>query len=132
LRDGLAELLPVKDYRAWLASLPQATQDELRRAWGEPEKSPWVLRQNGQAYFVIPRLQLGKVTLLPQPGAAARPRQHRRAKEKEIYHSTTDLPPHHYLATYLWARSRTTRAGALRHARHAGMAAGQGARPVGA
>ena len=108
LRDGLAELLPVKDYRAWLASLPQATQDELRRAWGEPEKSPWVLRQNGQAYFIIPRLQLGNVTLLPQPGrsGAAPGSTDARAKEKEIYHSTTDLPPHHYLATYLWTRQK--------------------------
>ena len=108
LRDGLAELLPVKDYRAWLASLPQATQDELRRAWGDPEKSPWVLRQNGQAYFIIPRLQLGKVTLLPQPGrsGAAPGSTDARAKEKEIYHSTVDLPPHHYLATYLWTRQK--------------------------
>ncbi len=98
----------MKDYRAWLASLPQATQDALRKSWGEPEKSPWVLQQNGQAYFVIPRLQLGQVTVLPQPGRSgmAPGSQDARAKEKEIYHSTTDLPPHHYLATYLWTRQQ--------------------------
>ncbi|WP_313082913.1 cobaltochelatase subunit CobN [Pulveribacter sp.] len=106
LRDGLAALLPVADYRAWIASLPQPTQDALRTAWGEPEQSPWVIRQNGQAYFVIPRLQLGQVTLLPQPGRSgmAPGSSDARAREKEIYHSTTELPPHHYLATYLWTR----------------------------
>ncbi len=106
LQDGLAALLPVKDYRAWLSSLPQPTQDALRGAWGAPEKSHWVMRQGGQDFFVIPRLQLGRITLLPQPGRSgmAPGSQDARAKEKEIYHSTTDLPPHHYLATYLWTR----------------------------
>ena len=106
LRDGLAALLPVKDYRAWLAGLPRPTQEALASAWGAPEKSPWVLRQNGVDYFVIPRLELGHITLLPQPGRSgmAPGSKDARAKEKEIYHSTTDLPPHHYLATYLWTR----------------------------
>jgi len=106
LHSGLAALLPVKDYRAWLAGLPQPTQNALRGAWGDPEKSPWVLRRDGQAYFVIPRLQLGHVTLLPQPGRSglAPGSRDARAKEKEIYHSTTALPPHHYLAAYLWTR----------------------------
>ncbi|WP_259456267.1 cobaltochelatase subunit CobN [Alicycliphilus denitrificans] len=106
LQDGLAALLPVKDYRAWLSGLPQPTQDALRSAWGAPEKSHWVIRRGGQDFFVIPRLQLGRITLLPQPGRSgmAPGSQDARAKEKEIYHSTTDLPPHHYLATYLWTR----------------------------
>ncbi|MBS0390736.1 MAG: cobaltochelatase subunit CobN [Proteobacteria bacterium] len=106
LQDGLAALLPVKDYRAWLAGLPQPTQEAIRKAWGEPEKSPWVLQRGGQAQFVIPRLQLGQVTLLPQPGRSgmAPGSTDARAKEREIYHSTTDLPPHHYLAAYLWTR----------------------------
>ncbi|MBS0507357.1 MAG: cobaltochelatase subunit CobN [Proteobacteria bacterium] len=106
VRDGLAELLPVKDYQAWLKTLPQATQGAIHKAWGAPENSPWVLRQNGQAYFVIPRLQLGQVTLLPQPGRSgvAPGSSDAGTREKEIYHSTTALPPHHYLATYLWTR----------------------------
>ncbi|WP_404302496.1 cobaltochelatase subunit CobN [Alicycliphilus denitrificans] len=106
LQDGLAALLPVQDYRAWLSGLPQPTQDALRSAWGAPEKSHWVIRRGGQDFFVIPRLQLGRVTLLPQPGRSgmAPGSQDARAKEKEIYHSTTNLPPHHYLATYLWTR----------------------------
>ena len=101
LRDGLAERLPVQEYRRWLATLPAATQAALRERWGEPEASAMVLREGGNAFFVIPRLQLGKVTVLPQP-----PRGEKWAdKEKSLYHSTSAWPSHHYLAVYLWARS---------------------------
>jgi len=100
LRDGLAERLPVREYRAWLATLPAATQAALQDKWGQPEDSSMVLREGGQAYFVIPRLLLGKVALLPQP-----PRGEKWAdKEKSLYHSTSAWPSHHYLAVYLWAR----------------------------
>ena len=102
LQDGLAARLPVARYRAWLNQLPAETQAALRAAGGEPEQSPMVLRQGGEAFFVIPRLQLGHVTLLPQPGRG----QPGQDKEKAIYHSTTALPPHHYLATYLWLRAQ--------------------------
>ncbi len=108
LQDGLAARLPVKDYRAWLAGLPPATQQAIASAWGAPEKSPWVLRQNGEDFFVIPRLQLGHITLLPQPGRSGAPpgSQDAQAKDKALYHSTTALPPHHYLASYLWMRQQ--------------------------
>ncbi len=61
-----------------------------------------VVRRGGQDFFVIPRLQLGKVLILPQP-----PRSDGQvSKEKAIYHSTTALPSHYYFATYLWTRQR--------------------------
>ncbi len=100
LRDNLAERLPVKEYRTWLATLPAATQIALKDSWGAPEDSSMVLREDGQAFFVIPRLLLGKLALLPQP-----PRGEKWAdKEKSLYHSTSAWPSHHYLAVYLWAR----------------------------
>jgi cobaltochelatase CobN len=55
-------------------------------------------------FFVVPRLQLGNVA---HPAAAAA----RRAwddKEKALYHSTSALPSHYYLAAYLWAREQQT------------------------
>ncbi len=108
LKAGLAELLPLRDYRAWLASLPAPTQAALRSAWGEPEQSKMLVRRGGQDFFVIPRLQLGKVSILPQP-----PRSDGQVdKEKAIYHSTTAWPSHYYLAVYLWTRQH---ADALMH-----------------
>ncbi|WP_245606824.1 cobaltochelatase subunit CobN [Simplicispira psychrophila] len=102
LRDGLAAALPVAQYRQWLATLPAATQASLRARWGEPEASSMVLRRGGEAVFVVPRLMLGKVAILPQP-----PRGEQwDDKEKALYHSPSALPSHYYLAAYLWAREQ--------------------------
>ena len=102
LQANLAELLPLADYRAWLTQLPEATQAALHQAWGDPAQSRMVVQRGGKEFFVIPRLQLGKVLILPQP-----PRSDGQvSKEKAIYHSTTALPSHYYFATYLWTRQR--------------------------
>lgn len=102
LRDGLAELFPVAEYKAWLARQPQAVQREMAQRWGEPEKSSMVLRRNGEAFFVVPRAKFGKVVILPQP-----PRGEKwENQEKALYHSTRAGPSHFYLAAYLWARAQ--------------------------
>ncbi len=98
LRDGLAARLPLPDYRAWLDSLPAAQRSALIKRWGEPERSTMLLRQGGQAFFVVPRWQLGHIVLLPQPSRGERGED----KEKALYHSSSALPPHHYLAAYRW------------------------------
>ncbi|QPF71969.1 cobaltochelatase subunit CobN [Roseateles sp. DAIF2] len=100
VRDGLAGRLALSDYKRWLAALPSSVQAQMRESWGEPEKSSMLLSQGGERFFVIPRLQLGHVTLLPQPGRGERGGD----KEKSLYHSTSAAPSHYYMATYLWAR----------------------------
>lgn len=102
LRDGLAERLPLARYEAWLATLPAAVREDLHKAWGEPGRSAMVLRERGEAFFVIPRLQLGQLTLLPQPGRGERGSD----KERSLYHSTSAAPSHFYLAVYLWLREQ--------------------------
>lgn len=103
LADDLAALLPVSRYQAWLASLPSDIQDALHRRWGDPQTSEWVIQRDGQAWFVIPRLHLGALDILPQPTRASR---HDQDKEKLLYHSmkADAMPSHAYLATYLWVR----------------------------
>ncbi len=109
-RDGLAALLPVSDYEAWLATLPAAVQREVNERWGAPERSAMVLRRGGQAFFAIPRLALGHVVLMPQPPRGERSE----SKEKALYHSVKAAPSHFYLAAYLWAR-QAQRSDALVH-----------------
>ena len=101
--DDLAALLPLARYRAWLGALPAATRDSLLRQWGAPEDSEWVVERDGARWFVIPRLRLGALDILPQPTRASRANQN---QEKRLYHSTKAdaLPSHSYLATYLWVR----------------------------
>ncbi|QSL92739.1 cobaltochelatase subunit CobN [Ectopseudomonas toyotomiensis] len=98
LRDGLAETLPLKDYQAWLAHLPQVTRDALGARWGDPAQH-WALREvEGEPQFVIPALHLGKLLLLPQPPRAGRP--------GESYHDSKVPPDHLYLAAYQLVRER--------------------------
>jgi cobaltochelatase CobN len=101
LRDGLAERLPVKTYRAWLDGLPPAVRNELNERWGAPEKSAMVIVDRGEAVFVIPRFAAGKVIFTPQAPRGERWEE----KEKALYHSTKAVPSHFYMAQYLWARA---------------------------
>lgn len=100
--DGLAERYPVEDYKTWFAGLPEAVRSDLTERWGEPEASSMVVREAGRAYFVIPRMLLGKVAILPQPPRGEKLDN----KEKALYHSSKALPTHFYLAAYLWARTQ--------------------------
>ncbi|MDP2246815.1 MAG: cobaltochelatase subunit CobN, partial [Nitrosomonadales bacterium] len=110
LNEGLADRLPVSVYRKWLKTLPAETQQALNEQWGAPEKSAMVLKQNGESFFIVPRLKLGNVSLLPQA-----PRGERwEDKEKKLYHSTSAIPSHFYLASYLWAKEQV-KADALVH-----------------
>lgn len=102
LRDDLAECFPVAEYRRWLAAQPIVVREQLQSRWGDPEKSAMVIRDKGEAFFVVPRFKLGNIAILPQA-----PRGERwEDKEKAIYHSTTAAPSHFYLASYLWARQQ--------------------------
>ncbi|MCT9813021.1 cobaltochelatase subunit CobN [Acidovorax sp. Be4] len=100
LRDGLAATLPVARYEAWLNNLPPQVRADVTRRWGQPAASDMVIQHQGQPVFVIPRLQLGRAVLLPQP-----PRSDKQDnQERALYHSLSAVPTHFYLAAYLWAR----------------------------
>lgn len=96
LERGLADSLPVSAYREWLDSLPEIRRTELASA-GDPLRH-WAVRQvDGEAAFVIPRLQLGNLAILPQmPRAGQGGHSH--------YHDTAMPPDHLYMAAYLWLR----------------------------
>jgi cobaltochelatase CobN len=92
---GLAARLPLAVYRAWLDTLPAARRDEILERWGAPEASPWL--RNGA--FLIPRLMLGNLAVLPQPPRGGDP--------SRSYHDQKQPPDHIYLAAYLWVRSQS-------------------------
>jgi cobaltochelatase CobN len=107
---GDAATLPVAEYRRWYEQLPEAMRAPIEARWGEPEQSLLMLDREGEARFVIPRAKFGALVVLPQP-----PRGERwEAAEKALYHSTSAVPSHHYLATYLWLR-QAHRSDALIH-----------------
>ncbi|MFC4728255.1 cobaltochelatase subunit CobN [Coralloluteibacterium thermophilus] len=96
LARDLAVALPVARYRAWLDTLPAARREALQARWGEPEAQPSVRQVDGTSAFVVPRLALDHLVVLPQPPRGARP--------GEATHDASALPSHAYLATYLYVR----------------------------
>lgn len=108
--QGLADVLPLKTYLAWFRALPLETQGRIESYWGAPEKSI-MLRLNlgaqNESGFIIPRVLLGNVVVMPQPlryevtaGASAELRKQR------IGHRTQVPLSHNYLATYVWLRQQ--------------------------
>jgi cobaltochelatase CobN len=106
LKDDLAERLPVSDYRAWFDTLPAEVRARIVKRWGEPEASGMVRGKGADAYFPIPRLQLGNVVFMPQPPRGDGEKGKEKDREKSLYHDTSSPVNHHYLAVYLWARSQ--------------------------
>lgn len=102
LDRNLAARLPLATYKAWLDTLPASRREEVVATWGPPEDSPAIVGGD----FVIPRLALGKLTILPQPPRGRDP--------GTAYHDKVTPPDHRYLATYLWVREEH-RADAIIH-----------------
>ncbi|TYK65003.1 cobaltochelatase subunit CobN [Colwellia echini] len=99
LENDLAELLPVPEYKAWLATIPQATVDSINAQWGQPEDNFMVVNRDGVHYFIIPRIKNGNMLILRQP-----PRGDSADKEQSLYHNTKIPMNHYYLAAYFYAR----------------------------
>jgi cobaltochelatase CobN len=85
LAQGLAETLPLSVYLAWYGTLPREVQARTEAYWGAPPKQD----------FIIPRVQLGNVVVMPQP-----------LRPKNIGHRSAVPLGHNYLATYLWIRTQ--------------------------
>lgn len=96
LAKGLAESVPVAKYRRWLDTLPPSRRAELAERWGDPDQDPFVTQVAGEAHFVIPRLKLGKLIVMPQLPRSGRP--------GESYHDLHQAPGHAYFAAYLFVR----------------------------
>ena len=106
LRRDLAAPFPVSRYRQWLQTLPAQRRDALLARWGAPEEHPAVRDIDGEPMFVIPRMQLDRLIVMPQPPRAGR--------IGEATHDQASLPGHYYLAAYLFVREGF-RADALIH-----------------
>lgn len=98
------DFLPLATYERWFQGLPPEVRQRITDFWGAPEKSPWVAHHQGQTGFVIPRMKLGQMVVLPQPmRSETAASQH---DEKKLFHDTKASLNHFYLATYLWAREQ--------------------------
>ena len=108
--QGLADVLPLQTYLTWFRALPPETQQRIESYWGAPEKSI-MLRPNTGAHhepgFIIPRVLLGNVVVMPQPlrheVTAGTPAE---LRKQRIGHRSLMPLSHNYLASYLWLRTQ--------------------------
>ncbi len=95
LKEDLAEKIPVDDYKQWLTTFPKSQQDWIQESWGNPEDNYLTIKENDRWFFIIPRMKLGNVMIMPQPNRGSR-----RDREKDISHDKK-VPLHHaYRAVY--------------------------------
>ncbi|WP_321393086.1 cobaltochelatase subunit CobN [Emcibacter sp.] len=99
LKDDLAELMPVKDYLDWFNSLPEDVTKPINDFWGKAEDNFMVVKRDGEAFFVLPRIRNGNMLVMRQP-----PRSDDKDQDKLIYHQGTVPMNHYYLAAYYYAR----------------------------
>lgn len=94
-----AERVPLAQYRQWLDALDPQLRNKILDDWGEPETADLMgLDVDDARVLLVPRVQYGNITLLPQPARAWGEDAHK------LYHAR-DLAPHHqYVAAYKWLR----------------------------
>lgn len=95
--------LPLADYERWYATLPPQVRIRIDDAWGAPGQSSWIIEREGVRGFVIPRVDLGALVVLPQPMRAETVAG---GDEKKLFHDMKMPPNHFYLAVYCWVREK--------------------------
>lgn len=98
LDDDLAALFPLDDYLDWLDGRGEALRSRVEVEWGAPEAARTLIEQEGERYFVVPRLALGNLAVLPQPPRALPGDPAREG----AYHDTDLSFSHDYLASYAY------------------------------
>ena len=84
--------LSLDAYRERFASLPQSVRETVSKRWGAPEEDPFV--ENGAFHLAIHRWGNLAIGVQPSRGYDIDP--------KASYHDPDLVPPHGYLAFYMW------------------------------
>ncbi|WP_157217826.1 cobaltochelatase subunit CobN [Flavisphingomonas formosensis] len=84
--------LPLADYRAAFALLPEDARQTIVARWGEPEADPFL--RDGAFRLAVHRF--GHVALAVQPARGYN------IDAKQSYHDPALAPPHAYLAFHVW------------------------------
>lgn len=87
-------ILPLETYTAWLDALHPCIGEDVPQRWGAPEADPFV---RGDA-FHLPIKIFGNIAILLQPARAYD------VAEEISFHDPNLVPPHAYIASYLWLR----------------------------
>jgi len=91
---GIGIPFALADYRDLFAKLPDTLRAAVTSRWGDPATDPFCRGES----FHLPALRLGNVVILVQPARGYH------LDETAAYHDPDLVPPHGYIAAYLWLR----------------------------
>jgi cobaltochelatase CobN len=103
--------LALDAYKVAYATLPEKVRNEIEARWGAPESDPFVI---GDA-FRLSVLTLGNVVVGIQPARGYN------IDPTETYHSPDLVPPHGYLAFYIWLRREFAAHAVIHMGKHGNM-----------
>ena len=89
-----AATLELATYKTLLAALPKQVQKDIKARWGAPKDDPMC----AGGVFRLPVRLHGNLVVCVQPARGYN------IDPKATYHSPDLVPPHNYLAMYLWLR----------------------------
>ncbi|SLN44443.1 cobaltochelatase subunit CobN [Roseisalinus antarcticus] len=98
------EHLPLSTYRTWFDTLPWEAKQQVTDRWGPPESDPFILAEKlppegrSEPVFALSIHRFGNAVVALQPARGYN------IDPTDTYHSPDLVPPHNYLAFYLWLR----------------------------
>lgn len=112
LKDNVADLYPYEKYIEYFRTLPLETQKNINKAWKSPRFSKMITRVNGKKYFLIPRIKLGNIIIMPQPRRSERvdklglKLKKLKDEDTSLWHNQKVPVNHSYLASYLYIKEK--------------------------
>lgn len=105
LEENVATLYPLEKYQNFFNLLPLQIRYKMIMKWGQPAEDSMVVEKEGKKYFLIPRVEIGNVIVMPQPRRGAKDENNTKENsDANLWHSTSIAINHSYLATYLYVR----------------------------
>lgn len=99
LNSGYPAWVTAPQYGTWLEDiLSPAMQDTLVHKYGRGLGDFYTREVDGVEQIAVTRIDLGNVVLLPQPT------QGTGDNSFAAVHGSNEVPPHHYIASYLWVQ----------------------------
>lgn len=100
LNSGYPAWVSAPQYECWLEkALSPSLKDTLRERYGEGLGDFYTKEANGVQEIAVTRVDLGNVILLPQPIQGIG------ENSFAAVHGANAVPPHHYIASYLWTQN---------------------------
>ena len=101
-----ADFVSLAEYEDWFKQIPQLTRQRIIDYWGPPESmSVTVDEPSNRQGFLIPRVPLGNLVVLPQPlRHELTTSTEADVRKQRIQHRSVVPLSHKYLATYLYIK----------------------------